>query len=58
MTRNARIGVIGTGWWSTCAHIPALVANPEAEGGGLAEIRPVSKALAGPEIKLQAQLVM
>jgi len=27
----ARIGVIGTGWWATRAHLPAIVANPDAE---------------------------
>jgi len=27
----ARIGVIGTGWWSTRAHLPAVVANSDAE---------------------------
>lgn len=28
---NARIGVIGTGWWATDTHIPALLAHPKAE---------------------------
>jgi predicted dehydrogenase len=28
---KARIGVIGAGWWSTTAHIPALLQNPDAE---------------------------
>ena len=28
---TARIGVIGTGWWATRAHLPAIAANPEAE---------------------------
>lgn len=27
----ARIGVIGTGWWATEAHLPAIVANPDCE---------------------------
>ena len=27
----ARIGVVGAGWWATRAHLPAIVANPEAE---------------------------
>ena len=31
MTARARIAIIGTGWWSTFAHIPALQANPAAE---------------------------
>lgn len=29
--RKARIAVIGTGWWATTAHLPALAANPDAE---------------------------
>jgi predicted dehydrogenase len=28
---KARIGVIGCGWWATRAHVPALLANPDAE---------------------------
>lgn len=28
---RARIAVIGAGWWSTTAHIPGLLANPDAE---------------------------
>ena len=28
---TARIGVIGTGWWATRAHLPAIAANPDAE---------------------------
>ncbi|HZG65504.1 MAG TPA: Gfo/Idh/MocA family oxidoreductase [Herpetosiphonaceae bacterium] len=31
MPTKARIAVIGTGWWSTYSHIPALQANPDAE---------------------------
>ena len=31
MTDKAKIAVIGTGWWATTAHIPALKANPRAE---------------------------
>ena len=27
----ARIGVVGTGWWATRAHLPAIVANPDAD---------------------------
>ena len=27
----AKIGVIGTGWWATRAHLPAIVANPDAK---------------------------
>lgn len=28
--RQARIAVVGTGWWATTAHLPALAANPDA----------------------------
>jgi predicted dehydrogenase len=31
MSQKARIAVIGTGWWATYAHIPALKNNPQAE---------------------------
>lgn len=31
MTAPARIGVVGTGWWSTYTHLPALLARPDAE---------------------------
>jgi len=31
MTDKARIAVIGTGWWATSVHLPALLANPFAE---------------------------
>lgn len=33
----ARIGVVGAGWWSTRAHLPAIVANPDAELAAIAE---------------------
>jgi predicted dehydrogenase len=29
--RKARIAVIGTGWWATTAHLPALAANSAAD---------------------------
>ena len=40
MPDRARVGVIGSGWWSTQAHIPALVANPKADLVALADMRP------------------
>ena len=39
MSRTARIAVIGTGWWATTAHIPALQANPAAHLVALADVR-------------------
>ncbi len=35
---RARIGVIGTGWWATAAHLPGLTAHPDAEIIGLADL--------------------
>lgn len=31
MTKKARIAVVGTGWWATYTHIPALQAHPNVE---------------------------
>jgi predicted dehydrogenase len=31
MTRKARIGIIGAGWWAAVNHIPALKANADCE---------------------------
>ena len=46
MADKARIGVIGTGWWATTAHLPALKIHPDAELVALADVRPdvLSKA--------------
>jgi predicted dehydrogenase len=27
---RARVGLVGTGWWGTHMHLPALVSNPDA----------------------------
>ena len=40
MTARARIGVIGTGWWATYAHLPALLSNPRAEVAAIADSSP------------------
>ena len=31
MTKKARIGVIGAGWWAALNHLPVLKANPDCE---------------------------
>src|SRR5271165_6356088 len=31
MTRKARIGVIGAGWWAAANHLPVLKANDDCE---------------------------
>jgi predicted dehydrogenase len=38
--RKARIAVIGTGWWATTAHLPALSANADAEIVAICDQRP------------------
>lgn len=38
MTRKARIGLVGAGWWATAVHLPALAANPRAEIVGIADL--------------------
>jgi predicted dehydrogenase len=40
MNRKARIAVIGTGWWSTYAHIPTLKDHPDVDLVALADVRP------------------
>src|SRR3954465_14437950 len=40
MTIKAGIAVIGTGWWATYTHIPALQANPSAELVALCDADP------------------
>jgi predicted dehydrogenase len=37
LTTRARIGVIGTGWWATYAHLPTLLSNPRAEVVAIAD---------------------
>lgn len=29
MSERARVGVVGTGWWATQFHLPALMNNPQ-----------------------------
>ena len=36
-TRRARIGLIGTGWWGTYAHLPSLTTYPAADVVALAD---------------------
>jgi predicted dehydrogenase len=40
MNRRVRIGVIGTGWWATSYHLPALAQHPRAELVGVADLDP------------------
>ena len=53
MPDKARIAVIGTGWWSTFAHIPTLKAHPDVELVALADIRPDVLAKAAEHYKVE-----
>ena len=44
--RKARVGVIGTGWWSTQAHIPSLKGYEKVDLVGLADPNPANLAKA------------
>lgn len=62
---KARIGVIGCGWWSSYAHLPALERNPRAVIAGIADPDaakleaataqfPVERALSSAEALLES----
>ena len=53
--RRARIGVIGTGWWSTYAHLPSLTSYPAAEVVAIADPSAERLAQAGEIFGVQAQ---
>jgi len=40
MSGRIRVGVVGTGWWATQFHLPALLGNPWAEVTALADPAP------------------
>jgi predicted dehydrogenase len=52
---RARIGVIGTGWWATYAHLPSLLSYPRAEVVAIADPSPERLAQAGEHFGIGAQ---
>lgn len=42
----ARIGVVGTGWWCTRAHLPAIETHPDAELTAIADPNEVNRSRA------------
>ena len=53
VNQRARVGIIGTGWWSTFTHLPGLLANDSAEVVALCDADPdrlarASQAFPGP----------
>jgi predicted dehydrogenase len=43
---SARVAVVGSGWWATEAHLPALTANPDADLVAVVDPNPDKRALA------------
>ena len=54
MTDKARMAVIGTGWWATYTHIPALQAHPRAELVALCDSNPEKLQAAAKAYNIQA----
>ena len=52
---RARIGVIGTGWWATYAHLPSLTRYERAEVVAIADPSPERLSLAGEHFGIAAQ---
>src|SRR6266700_3862467 len=52
---RARIGVIGTGWWATYAHLPSLTSYKRAEVVAIADPSPARLALAAEHFGIAAQ---
>ncbi|MGI9146576.1 MAG: Gfo/Idh/MocA family protein [Chloroflexota bacterium] len=53
--RPARIGIIGTGWWATYAHLPSLTTYPRAEVVAIADPSPERLAQAAERFGIAAQ---
>lgn len=55
MTKQLRIGVVGTGWWVDTMHLPALKSHPQAEvvalcGRNRARAQPLADKFAIPHV--------
>jgi predicted dehydrogenase len=46
MTGPVRVAVVGCGWWATEAHLPALVAHPDAEPAAVVDPDPKRRRIA------------
>src|SRR5438105_7288123 len=52
---RARIGIIGTGWWATYAHLPSLTSYPRAEVVAIADPSPERLRQAGEHFGIGEQ---
>ncbi len=50
---KTKIAVVGTGWWATTAHIPALLNNPRVEAILLVDTNPAASKAAADKYGLQ-----
>ena len=55
--RRARIGIIGTGWWSTTAHLPSLIGYPSAEVAAIADLNAERLNQAGDTYRIERRYV-
>src|SRR5882762_5603750 len=55
VSERARIGIIGTGWWATYAHLPSLTSYPRAEVVAIADPSANRLAQAGEHFGIGAQ---
>src|SRR5258708_5260129 len=55
MNRRARIGIIGTGWWATYAHLPSLISYPLADVVALPDPSPERLAHAAGHLGIGAR---
>jgi len=55
VNRRARIGIIGTGWWATYAHLPSLTSYPPADVVAIADPSPERLALAAEHFGIDAR---
>ncbi len=53
MSEQARIAVIGTGWWATDNHIPGLLANPDARLVAICDADPARAEAASAAFGIQ-----
>jgi predicted dehydrogenase len=52
---SIRVGVIGCGWWSTRAHLPALAAHPDAVIAAIVDRDPERLERAGERFRVSAR---
>lgn len=53
MSEKVKIAVVGTGWWATTAHIPALLKNPRVEAVLLVDKNPAAARAAADKYGVQ-----